>query len=259
MRIGAYQYSVTGDLLENYASIKRGIEEAEKMGVRLLVFPECAVTGYPPYCIKSSSDIDFDAADHILEMIQKLSEKHQIYLVVGTIIQDGSSYYNSAVVFQPDGQRRIYSKRALWGWDRENFSEGHDLGVVEIDSLKVGIRICFEVRFPEYFRELYQQKTDLNLILFYDISDTANADRFSMIRGHIQTRAVENVCPILTCNSCSPFQTAPTVLFDRSGRALAELENGKEGLLFGELEPGPLSFGEQGRKEISDSFGFTAV
>ena len=80
-----------------------------------------------------------------------------------------------------------------------------------------------------------------------------------MIRGHIQTRAVENVCPILTCNSCSPFQTAPTVLFDRSGRALAEMENGKEGLLFGELEPGPLSFGEQGRKEISDSFGLTAV
>ena len=39
MRIGAYQYSVTGDLLENYASIKRGIEKAEKMDVRLLVFP----------------------------------------------------------------------------------------------------------------------------------------------------------------------------------------------------------------------------
>ena len=66
MRIGAYQYSVTGDLSENYASIKRGIKKKEKMGVRLLVFPECAVTGYPPYCIKSSSDIDFDAADHIL-------------------------------------------------------------------------------------------------------------------------------------------------------------------------------------------------
>ena len=73
MRIGAYQYSVTGDLAQNYASIKRGIEEAEKMGVRLLVFPECAVTGYPPYCIKSSLDIDFDAADHILEMIQKFA------------------------------------------------------------------------------------------------------------------------------------------------------------------------------------------
>lgn len=253
MRIGAYQYPVTGDILENFAKIRRGIELAARTGIRLLVFPECAVTGYPPFCIKSSSDVDFDAVNSILEKLQTLAEKYQLYLVVGTIIKTDDLCYNSAIVFQPDGQRRVYSKRALWGWDRDNFSEGHDLGVVEIESLKVGIRICFEVRFPEYFRELYQQRTDLNLILFYDSSNIEDPDRFSMIKGHIQTRAVENVCPVLTCNTSSSFQTAPTILFDRSGRVLAEMERGSEGLLYYDLEFGSLDFGEQGRKEISDS------
>ncbi len=122
-----------------------------------------------------------------------------------------------------------------------------------MDSLKVGIRICFEVRFPEYFRELYLQETDLNLILFHDASDKDDQDRLSMIKGHIQTRAVENVCHTLTCNTCSAFQTAPTILFNRSGKVLAEVESGKEGLLVYDLEKEPLTFGEKGRKEVSDA------
>ena len=44
-------------------------------------------------------------------------------------------------------------------------------GIFEIAGISVGVRICFEVRFPEYFRELYARKTDLNVVLFYDVSD----------------------------------------------------------------------------------------
>lgn len=253
MRIGAYQFNVTANVENNFNRIKEGIDEARKSGVRLLVYPECAVTGYPPHCIQHSSDVDFEAVKRIHDKIQILAEESQMYIVAGTIVNDASHYYNSAIVFTPDGKRERYSKRALWGWDRENFTEGQDIGIVEIDSLRVGIRICFEVRFPEYFRELYNQHTDLNLILFYDVSDKDDYVRFNMIKGHIQTRAVENVCPILTCNSCSAFQTAPTGLFDRSGRILAEMPRGDEGLLVYDLKNKPFNFGEQGRKIISDS------
>ena len=55
-------------------------------------------------------------------------------------------------------------------------------------------RICYEIRFPEYFRELYVENTDLNVILFYDVSDRDNADRYDLIRAHVRMRAVENVC-----------------------------------------------------------------
>ncbi len=253
MKIGAYQFNVTGNIESNYSHIKKGIDEAERAGVRLLVFPECAVTGYPPHCIHSSADVDFEATGHILESLHKLAEKTQMYIVAGTIAREESRYFNRAMVFMPDGKTEAYSKRALWGWDTENFSEGRDSGIVEIDSLRVGIRICFEVRFPEYFRELYVHQTDLNLILFYDVSEKDNPDRYNMIKGHIQTRAVENVCPVLACNACSVSQTAPTILFDKSGRILAELPKEKEGLLIHELEQTPLLFGEQGRKRISDS------
>ena len=42
-------------------------------------------------------------------------------LVVGTIIKDEEKYYNSALVFLPNKERVLYSKRALWGWDKDNF------------------------------------------------------------------------------------------------------------------------------------------
>ena len=253
MRIGAYQFDVTANIDNNFIHIKEGIDEASKSGVRLLVFPECAVTGYPPRCIEHSSDVDFEKVSQIHEKLQILAEESQVYIVTGTIVNDESHYYNSAVVFSPDGKREKYCKRALWGWDKENFAEGQDKGVIKIDSLRVGIRICFEVRFPEYFRELYNEHTDLNLILFYDVSDNDDVDRFNMIKGHIQTRAVENVCPILTCNTCTAFQTAPTGVFDRSGKISVEMPRGKEGLMFYDLEQKDLDFGEQGRKIISDS------
>lgn len=50
----------------------------------------------------------------------------------------------------------------------------------------------------------------------------------------------------------SCYQTAPTILFGRSGNVLAKIPEGEEGLIFYDLEDAPLNFGEEGRKEISD-------
>ena len=59
MRIAAYQFAVTGDMVENFEKIKNAILLAKKNAVQLLVFPECALTGYPPRDIKSSAADDF--------------------------------------------------------------------------------------------------------------------------------------------------------------------------------------------------------
>lgn len=119
--------------------------------------------------------------------------------------------------------------------------------------MKIGIRICFEVRFPEFFRELYKEKTDLNIILFYDFCDKENIERYYLIKSHIKTRAVENATYTLSVNCCRKFQSAPTALYDRSGNTIKELEQNIENMLSYNLIITPLNFGEQGRKETSDN------
>lgn len=252
MKIGAYQFVVTDSIQDNLSIMKRAIMDAAVQNVELLIFPECALTGYPPRNIANSATVDFDGVTVALEQIQDMAVSNVIHIVVGTITKEESNYYNSAVVLTPDRKQILYHKRALWGWDKDNFRAGNNDGVFQIADKKIGIRICYEVRFPEFFRELYRENTDLNVILFYDVSDEDDTERYEIIRSHIRTRAVENVCPILTVNAISPYQTAPTALLDQSGYALAELKRNEEALLVYDLENRKLSFGERGRKEMSD-------
>lgn len=140
----------------------------------------------------------------------------------------------------------------MYGWDEEKFCAGDETGIFEIAGFRIGVRICYEIRFPEYFRQLYLENTDLNIVLFYDVSDDEDEERYQLIRSHIVTRAVENVTPILTVNAISPNQTAPTCFANASGKVCAELEKRKEGMLIYDFEKGALNFGELGRKKYSD-------
>ena len=252
MRIGAYQFAVTGNIESNYHGIQNGLQQAVQNNVEFLIFPECALTGYPPHDIEKASSVDFHRLDSIYEDLQSIADKHALYIIVGSIENIDGLCYNSALLFAPCCQRQVYHKRALWGWDRDNFCKGQKQGVFDVNGWQIGIRICFEVRFPEFFRELYQEDTDLNVILFYDVSAQNSLDRYDLIKAHVRTRAVENVTYTLTVNACSPYQTAPTMLCDRSGYTLKELIRNKEGLLIFDLSKEEMNFGEQGRKEISD-------
>ncbi len=251
MKIGAYQFAVTGNIEQNFSEIKKAILQASQQGVRFLVFPECALTGYPPHDLRDSHCVDSVAVDAALAQIEVLAKRYAMCVVVGAITKESEVYYNSAVAFVPSG-KKFYHKRALWGWDMDNFVPGEGPCVLEVDGIKIGVTICFEVRFPEFFRELYKLDTDLNVILFYDTYKWADSERYELIKSHIRTRAVENVTYTLSANAIHPHQTAPTALVDRSGRILAELPINREGLLVFDLEMDQLDFGELGRKELSD-------
>ena len=88
------------------------------------------------------------------------------------------------------------------------------------------------------------------------MADYDNVERYDLIKSHIRTRAVENVCYTLTVNTICPYQTAPSALYDRSGSTLKELARNTEGLLVYDLEIGELSFGQQGiRKNVDVLLG----
>ena len=112
------------------------------------------------------------------------------------------------------------------------------------------------MRFPEYFRELYARKTDLNVVLFYDVSDVDDTGRYDLIKGHLQTRAVENVSTIVSVDSIHPYQTAPTAVFGKSGQILKECTRNQPELLIYDFEKTEDDFGETGRRTISDTFFF---
>ena len=252
MKIAAYQFAVTGNIQQNMQVIRKAVIKAALKDVDLIVFPECAVTGYPPRDISSSREIDFSNVQAALNDLRQMADSLDIAILTGSVFSDELRYYNRAYLFVPGKQPQWYGKRALYGWDEENFSKGAEDGVFEVKGVKVGVRICFEVRFPEYFRELYRAHTDLNIVLFYDVSDTDDFDRYQLLRSHLITRAVENVTPMLSVNAVSPNQTAPVCSINASGEVCTETFRNEEAMLLYEFERKELSFGEKGRKRYSD-------
>ena len=275
MKIAAYQFAVTSDIDKNFEIVLKAVRAAEGKGIELVIFPECALTGYPPLDMESSLDVDFSKVKECCNKLQSLCDETGVAFILGTIAKENDKIYNRAIFFRPESEQLTYDKRALWGWDRDNFSCKTDSntndsnngeccsnirkkteiltpGIVDYKGFRIGIRICFEIRFPEYFRELYRKQTDINVVLFYDVTDEENTDRYNMIKGHIQTRAVENVCTFITSNTIKPYQTAPTAIFGRSGQILAECPRNKEAFVEYDLEKKEYDFGERGRKEISD-------
>jgi predicted amidohydrolase len=209
---------------------------------------------YPPEKVESAAAVDFLALEAGFQEIQRLTDESGICLLVGSVTGTGGVFQNSAVLFRPGGRagEEIYNKRALWGWDLENFAPGSCGGVWEIDGFRFGARICYEVRFPEYFRELYREKVDFAVVLFCYVSKADDADLYELIRSHVRTRASELTCPVLSVNDISPFQAAPTGVYDGDGYPVRELERGREGLLIFDFERSKPTFSGRGRRTIAD-------
>lgn len=251
MRIAVFQFASSDDIELNFSKIKKAIFEAAENEVRLLVFHECALCGYPS--VESKIDkIDFNLMERHVQEIQHLAKENPLYIAVGILRKINEKIYNSVVVINPQGGiMGFYDKRALWGWDWDNFSKGEGLGVFEVDNLKIGFRICYEIRFPEYFRELFKENANLCFVCFCDVSKEDLSERYELIKAHLKTRAVENVMTVISANSISSCQTAPTAVFDINGKVVAEAPKNTEHLLIYDYETPEIGFGQEGRIQNS--------
>jgi omega-amidase len=252
LKIGAFQFAAYASIENNLAAIKRGISRAADENVRLLLTQECALCGYPPVEVPSVQAIDKICQFEAYQEISELAKKHKMYIALGMITFDEPDTYNSIWLIHPDGRNlKPYRKRALWGWDKDNFQPGNETGIYNIDGIEVGVRICFEVRFPEYFRELFVENVDLVLVSFADVGQDEQKGKINTIQSHLVSRATENVMYVLSANSTSQQQLAPTCVIDPDGNVMDVAPLNEEYLLTAEIEITEPGFGRQGRIEHS--------
>ena len=98
MRIGAYQFAISGDVNENYKEIEKAIYLAKHKDVQLLIFPECSLTGYPPRDISNSSCVNFNLVQSMCDRLQSVADQNDISFIVGTIFKE-KEIYNRALLF----------------------------------------------------------------------------------------------------------------------------------------------------------------
>jgi omega-amidase len=252
LTVGAFQFAACSDVSANLAAIERAMKRARDRGVRLLLTQECSLCGYPPQERDAAASVDQNAQLEALERIESLARQCGLFVVVGLITARGPSFLNSVCLVRPDGAREpFYHKRALWGWDAQSYVPGEAGGMYEVDGIRVGTRICYEARFPEYFREFFREQVDLALVSLATVGDASDSAKADVYRAHLVSRASENAMWVLSANSTSQAQLARSCLIDPDGNVTAECSADEEDLLVGVVTLAEPGFSAKGRIALS--------
>ncbi|GHK03011.1 carbon-nitrogen hydrolase family protein [Streptomyces sp. NPDC003753] len=177
-----------GSVGENLKVLDQAAGRAAAAGAGLLVAPEMFLTGYAigDDIARLAEPADGDWADAIAE----ISSRHGLAVAYGYPEREGETVYNSAQLISADGTRLAnYRKTHLFGcFERDHFTPG-DQPVVqaELDGLRVGIMICYDVEFPENVRAHALAGTDLLVV------PTAQMHPFQFVaESLVPVRAFEN-------------------------------------------------------------------
>ncbi|MCS7263537.1 MAG: carbon-nitrogen hydrolase family protein [Armatimonadetes bacterium] len=139
---------------ENLEKVLSWAEEAVRQGAQLIVFPECALTGY---CFESRQEAMVVAEPFDGLSVTKLVHwcyKRNRWLVIGTLERNGDRLFNAALLLSPKGVAGIYRKVHLpcLGVDRFVDLGDQPFKVYETEVGRLGIHICYDAVFPESAR-----------------------------------------------------------------------------------------------------------
>lgn len=227
-----------GDVKDNLRRVELHMELAAEENARLIVFPECILTGYGfqnrEHGLQNAITQDSQAIQSIIEHCEELG----VFVVVGYLEREGDKLYNSAICIGPEGVVGNYRKTHLpfLGVDRFVTPGTEPYQVYDLGGLKIGILICFDGSFPEPCRILSLLGADL-IVLPTNWPEGAWGSS-----AHVPAmRALENHVYFLSCNRVgieNMFRfIGQSRLIDWTGEDLDYLDHDEEGMLLATIDP----------------------
>lgn len=202
LKIALAQYSLKKhDSLKSFDdNAEKWVKEAAASGARLLVFPEYGSIelvsllseGTQKNLERQLEEIQ-QFKDHFLNCYKNLAAKYNVYIVAPSFpLKIESTYINRAFFIKPDQTYSHQDKQMMTRFEDEEWKVSSPakkmLQVFEVEGVKVGISICFDVEFPDFAREL--ALAGVELLLAPSCTETTAG----MNRVHVgaRARALEN-------------------------------------------------------------------
>ncbi len=202
VRVAAIQMASGPNVAANLAEAEQLIELAVEAGAKLVVLPEF----FPIMGMKDTDKIavrEQEGAGPIQRFLSRMAKKHQIWLVGGSIPLEASvpnKVRNSCLVYDERGKQVArYDKIHLFGLDlgNEHYKEsetieaGDTVVVVNSPFGRIGLSICYDLRFPE----LYRAMPDVDIIVV-PAAFTATTGR-AHFETLVRARAIENLAYVI--------------------------------------------------------------
>jgi predicted amidohydrolase len=212
------------------------LEEAATDGAQLLVLPECAIPGYMFDSAEEALPFAEEIPGPSTEVLERECRRLGIHAVCGMLERDGDALHNSAVLIAPDGLIGTYRKTHLPFLGVDRFVvPGDELSVYETPLGRIGVEICYDLRFPEVTRTLALRGADI-------IAHPTNFPLAARPQTEFITRAraAENRVYLLTSNRVGKERTAEfcgwSQIVEPHGARLAEAGAQDEALLIADVD-----------------------
>ena len=229
MRLYAYQWDVRWeDKPANFARVRELVASDPPVPGSVLVLPELFATGFS----MSICRIAERPGDITASFLGELAALYKVYVLAGLAqLAPTGRGLNLAVIFGPEGaQLNSYQKiHPLFGPEERHYEPGDRIVLVQCHECRLAPFICFDLRFPEIFREAVQRGAQV-LAVLANFPSVREAHWLALL----QARAIENQCYVVGVNRCGrdPQQEYPgrSLIIDPWGKIVADAGN-REGAI----------------------------
>lgn len=235
MKLGLVQYNPEW---ENKSVNKEKIFrllEGLKSEPDFLIFPEMTLTGFTMN-VKLGEIFDLNQSE-TLKFFSDLSKNYSVNLIGGFIEKENEKFFNTLFVIDRVGNVKTkYRKIHLFSFAGEDrhYHSGSKPELVQIENLKVGLSICYDLRFPELFRTYAKEKVEL-------IINIANwpDSRIDHYVHLLKARAIENQCFVAGVNRVGygkkDYYDGRSSVFDPLGNELISVKD-EERIIIAEID-----------------------
>lgn len=229
--------AVLGDTAGNCAALAARLAEAAADGVKLIIFPECSLTGYMFADRETARAAAIRADGPEIRQMEALCKRYDVEIVVGFLEARNGRLHNSAAVIGPSGTVGVHRKRHLPYLGADRFVDEPDTiepSLFDMRAGRLGVAICYEIRFPEVMRTLALGGADfIALPTNWPVQSVLLASAFTRVR------AAENFIYLLVANRADAEGDADFLghsqIVDPLGSVIADAGH-REGLVCAEVD-----------------------
>ncbi len=222
MKIALVQYSPAWE--DKEANKKKILSLLQDLnGIELFIFPEMTLTGFTMKSKEMSETIHGDS----FRFFSSIAKEKVANIFAGIIEQRKHLTYNTLIHIKPDGNiLKLYRKVHPFSYSGENehYHAGTKPAYTKFKNWKIGLTICYDLRFPELYRKYGKKKAHL-IVNIANWPDT----RIEHWRTLLKARAIENQCYVAGVNRVGKDPKLNYVgfssVFDPMGKELAAVEN----------------------------------
>ena len=234
LKVATCQFAVGCSINRNSLSICKFMSKAKTAKSDIVHFSECALSGYVGTDFPNFDGYDWDLLKAETEKIMTLAAKLKLWVVLGSThrLTGQKKPYNCLYLIGPDGKIiDRYDKRFCTPGDLRRLTPGDRFVNFTINGVKCSLLICFDLRFPELYRALYQQGVNCIFQSFYNARQKGPSVHTHIMRQTMQCRAATNHFWVSMSNSSGYYAPYPSCFIQPDGMIVRQLRSNRSGLM----------------------------